>query len=338
MTPSDAIIVGRDQHEDLSLDADVVIIGSGAGGSVVAATLAEAGKRVLILEEGPFVAPEVYAKMRPSQSMRTVWRDNAMSFALPIGDTPLINVTMGRAVGGSSILTGGVCFRTPDDVLDVWSEDMGLDELTPAGLEPYFEEVERDIHVETVPESMRSRSTNLFGEGLKTRGVELKPLQRNTRDCHGSGTCNFGCPRQAKLSVDVSYLPRAFAKQARLVSDCLVERIVMEGSRAVGVRGRLLDAKGRRGHNVTIRAGTVVVAAGGWHSPSLLRDIGTRSEDLGRNLTLHPSFRMLARFDEEVNGWSGSLQSAFSDAYMKEGITLVSLFIPTGVLAATMPG
>ncbi|MEQ9318131.1 MAG: NAD(P)-binding protein, partial [Polyangiaceae bacterium] len=105
--------VGREHRGDLKLTADVVIVGSGAGGAVVARLLAEAGERVVVLEEGPHVPLSKYRQMRPSQHLRSVWRDGGMTLAVGVGDTPTINVTMGRCVGGSSMLTGGVCCRTP---------------------------------------------------------------------------------------------------------------------------------------------------------------------------------------------------------------------------------
>src|SRR5262245_38193538 len=145
-----AVTHGRSLDQDLRLDADVVVAGSGAAGAVVATTLAEAGQRVVVLEEGPYVSHHDYGRMRPSESIRQLWRDAAMSFALGVGGSPTINVTMGRCVGGSSVLTGGVCFRIPESVLDVWSRVHGLRELTPAKMEACFEEVERAIHVDAV--------------------------------------------------------------------------------------------------------------------------------------------------------------------------------------------
>jgi choline dehydrogenase-like flavoprotein len=332
---------GREQPGDLRLDTDVVVVGSGASGAVVAAELAEAGQRVIILEEGPHFAPAEVQRMRPSESVRHLWRDGATTFAVGLGDSPMINVTMGRCVGGSSVLTGGVCFRTPDHVLDEWVRGRGLRELTPRGLEPAFLEVERQVHVEEVPVALRSRSTSLFGEGLAARGHTMKPTRRNTDGCNGCGRCNFGCPHGAKLSVDRVYLPRALRAGAQLWSDCLVEKILVKGGRAAGISGRLLDGpRGRRRGRVEVRARRVIVAAGGVHSPLLLRasGVGRRSRQVGRNLTLHPAFRMMARFDERVDGWKGALQSAFSDSFERENITLVSLFLPPAILAATMPG
>jgi choline dehydrogenase-like flavoprotein len=332
---------GRDQSGDIELDTDVVVVGSGAGGAVVATELALAGERVIVVEEGPHVPRALHGEMRPSESMRHVWRSGGLSVALGLGDTPAINVTMGRGVGGSSVLTGGVCFRIPETVLRTWREERGLREFSTEKLSPHYEAVERAIHVEEVPESMRSRSTQLFAVGAQQNGFALKPMRRNTRGCDGCGRCNFGCPHGAKMSVDRSYLPRAVTHGASIWSDCQVDRVVLRGDRAVGVAGRLRNGPhGRPRDRFRVHARRVVVAAGAAHSPLLLcrSGVGGVSEQLGRNLTLHPAFRMLARFDERVEGWNGALQSAYSDDFEHERITLTGLFVPPGVLAATMPG
>lgn len=333
---------GRRHAGDLELDAGTVVVGSGAGGAVAAAILAEAGERVVVLEEGPYIPASEIAAMRPSQHLRRAWRDGAMTVAVGVGDTPTINVTMGRAVGGSSMLTGGVCFRTPEEVADEWSRRLGLEDLSPERMRPYFEEVERAVHVEEVPIQMRSRSTHKFVEGAEKLGWEMGSIRRNTKGCNGCGRCNFGCPHGAKLSVDVTYLPRAIAAGATVVSDCLVDGITIENGRATGVTGHILGRGGlfRRGGAVRVRARRVIVAAGSYHTPLLLQrsGIGKRSGQVGENMTLHPGFRMFARFDERIEGWRGALQSAYTKSLAHEGVTMMGLFVPAGVLAATMTG
>lgn len=336
-----SIVEGSRHDGDLAMDADVVVVGSGAGGAVVAAELAEAGQSVVILEEGAHVPPERYGRMRPSENLRHLWRDAGLTFAIGLGDTPVINVMMGQCVGGSSVLTGGVCFRIPDSVMHEWVTEHGLADINPRRMAPVFEEVERRIHVEEVPADMRSRSTQLFLNGLTALGMDWAPMRRNTRGCNGCGRCNFGCPHGAKMSVDVTYLPRALAAGARLVSDCRVERVVARGGRAGGVVGRLLSGAERKPRGkLSVRARRVVVSAGAYASPLLLMKsgIGRSSRQVGRNMTLHPGFRVMARFDDPVVGWKGALQSAYSDALERDRITLTSLFIPPGALAGTLPG
>jgi choline dehydrogenase-like flavoprotein len=271
--------------------------------------------------------------------MRHMWRDAGLTFAVGLGDTPMINVMMGRCFGGSSVLTGGVCFRIPGAVLREWRERFGLTELSEANMEPCHEAVERALNVHEVPPDLRSKSTRLFLEGAAKLGIATKSLRRNTRDCDGCGRCNFGCPHGRKLSVDVTYLPRALAAGARVYTDCKVERITAANGRASGVRARFLSSERARPlGTLDVKARRVVVAAGAYASPVLLRKCGIKSPQVGNNLTLHPAFRVMARFEEPVRGWQGALQSAYSDALEHDRITLVGLFIPPGVLAATLPG
>jgi choline dehydrogenase-like flavoprotein len=334
------IFSARDHRGDLELGADTVVVGSGAGGAVIATELALAGQDVIVLEEGPHVSAEQHGAMRPSESLRHVWRDGGTTIAWGVGDTPAINVTMGKVVGGSSMVTGGVCFRIPGHILDEWQKDLGLTELTERALEPHVERVERAMHVEEVPVAMRSRSTELFAIGAAKRGIQLESMRRNTRGCTGCGRCNFGCPESAKMSVDLSYLPRATRSGARVWSHCLVDRVETRGSRAIGVTGRILNRPGgKKGDVLRVHAKRVVLAAGAWHTPLILMKsrIGSR-ENVGKRLTLHPGFRVLARFDERVAGWQGALQSAWTDAFEHKRISLMGLFVPVGVLGATMPG
>ncbi len=337
---SGEVFKGRTHAGDLALDADVVVVGTGSGGAVVGALLAEAGQGVLLIEEGGHHPPEQYGRARPSQNIRDTWRDSGLTLTQPVGDSPAINVMMGRCVGGSSVLTGGVCFRTPGYVLHEWRNQHGLTELTEPHMDAVFREVERNIHVEEVPAAMRSNSTRRFADGAAKNGHPLKPTRRNTKGCDGCGRCNFGCPHQAKMSVDLTYLPRALAAGARVWSDCLVEKVVVKNGRAVGLTGRVLDENGRRKGRLKVTARRVVLAAGAWHTPGLLQrtGVGRDSDQVGRNLTVHPSFRVMARFAERLDGWHGAMQSAYTDAFEARGFTLMSLFTPPGVIAATMPG
>lgn len=337
MTP---ILEGRFHPGDFDASCDVAIVGSGASGAVCAAILAEAGLSVLVLEEGGHVPPERYARFRPTETMRHMFRDAGTTAAIALGDTPLISIMAGRTVGGSSTLTGGVIFRIPEPILEGWVRDHGLKDFSPQSLEPAYEAVERDLHVETVATEMRSHSTELFGLGAARLGYGLKPMRRNTSGCLGSSRCNFGCPHRAKLSVDLTYLPRARAAGAQVISDCRITRLRIEGDRATGVEGRLLDPEGRKGGRVRIRANRVILAGSALSTPLLLlkAGVGRSSGQVGRNLTLHPAGRVAALFDHEVTGWKGALQSAYADAFQGEGITLNSIFATPNVIAAMLPG
>ena len=333
------VLRGREQKAPFSAKVDVVVIGSGAGGSVVARELARDGRSVLVLEEGGHYAPEEYGAMTPSNTFRRLAREAGMSVAMGQGDTPLISLLAGKCIGGSSVLTGGVCFRIPDEVLHGWDHDLGLDHMRADHVDPYFREVERICHVGTVPTELRSRATQLFVEGADKLGIPMQSMRRNTKDCRGNARCNFGCPNGAKMSVDVAFLPDAVAHGATIVSDALVEKIDIAGGKARGVRGRFLDGiTGEPGVTFEVRAKVVVVACGSMHTPILLRRSGLDSKHIGRHLTLHPGVRIGALFDEPVDGWDGALQSVYSDHFLAEGIWLNGVYSAVNVLAAAFPG
>lgn len=309
---------------------------------MVAATLAAAGKRVIVIEEGAYYAPEDYQRFAPSESVRRLFREAGMVMAFGVGQTPMISITLGRAVGGSSLLTGGVCFRVPSEVHHRWEQSLGLKDMSERSFEDAYAAVEKRLDVTTVPETMRSESTRRYVRAAEKLGIPIEPLKRNTgSDCEGNARCNFTCPMGAKRSVDVSYLPEAAKHGATILSDALAERIVIENGRAAGIEGRLLGASfGAPGQTFRVRAPIVVLACGTLHTPLLLMKhrIGASSGVVGQNVTLHPGVRIVARFDDPVNGWDGAMQSVYSDHFAAEGIKLMGVYTTVNFLAAGLPG
>jgi choline dehydrogenase-like flavoprotein len=336
-----SVVIGRELGAAFDETCDAVVVGSGAGGAVMASILAEAGQRVIVLEEGPYYKPEEYGAFRPTESMRRIWREAGLLAAFGLGQTPVIGLSAGRCVGGSSVLTGGVCFRIPSEFHATWVDDLGLNDYSEAGFENVYREVEKRVKVGEVPREMRSLGTEKFVTGAERLGISMSPLRRNTSGCIGNGRCNFGCPSGAKMSVDVSYLPHALQNGARVISDALVEKVEIDRGRATGVTGRILGGlKGRPSRPFRVRARAVVVACGTLHTPVLLFNsgLGRATPALGRNVTLHPALRVSALFDDVVAGWNGALQSVYSDHFHSEGITLVGVYSAINVIAAALPG
>lgn len=333
------VLRGRDQRAPLDLRADAVVVGSGSGGAVVARELARAGLFVVVVEEGAHHTPAQYGSYSPSTSLAKLMRESGLSLAFGFGETPTMSVLAGKCVGGSSVVTGGVCFRIPDEVRHEWQHGLGLSDLSAEALAPLYEELERDLSVEVVPDAMRSRSTELFVMGAEKLGIPMKSLRRNMMGCKGASRCNFGCPNQAKRSVDVVMLPEVTERAGIIVSDALVERVIIREGRAVGVKGHFAPSDdGRPGESFEVHAPIVVVACGSLHTPLLLRQSGLHSPHIGRHLTLHPSFRVGALFDEDVNGWDGAMQSVYSDHYASRGITLIGAYTAPSILSAAFPG
>jgi choline dehydrogenase-like flavoprotein len=319
-----------DLHGDTVLDCDVVVVGSGAGGAPVAAELAEAGYDVIVIEEGSYYATRDFTA-DASAMIRQLYRDGGATVAL---GNPTILLQEGRAVGGSTVINGGMSWRTPDDIVARWRDEAGVD-ISPAELEPYFERVERRVHVAPMDEEAIGRDNWLLKRGADAKGWKIVGNLRNQVHCVGSNRCAFGCPTGAKQSALVTYLPRALHYGARVYADVRVDRITMHGKRATGVRGTSTN-----GDDVVVRAKLVVAACGAIHTPALLSRSGlkARSGMVGRNLSLHPNIKVVAIFDEDVTSWQGAHQAFQVREFADQGLgCFAAINMPPSILAMSFP-
>ncbi|HEU4657844.1 MAG TPA: GMC family oxidoreductase [Capillimicrobium sp.] len=308
--------------------ADAVVVGTGAGGAPVAAGLAEAGLRVVMVEEGEQHDPASLTA-RPRDMVPRLYRDAGQ--LVTVGDPPIV-LPLGRAVGGTTLVNSGTCFRTPPHVLERWRREHGLE----LDLDDAFERVERELGVGEVPAELAGRNAEVVRRGAATLGVSGGYLRRNVRGCVGSGVCAYGCPAGAKQHAGATYVPKAWAAGARTFTRARVDRILRDGrsGRATGV-----EARTPAGGRLTVRAPLVVLAAGSIHTPVLLarNGIGGRSGQLGRNLSIHPATAARARFDEEIVLWEGVPQSYYVDELAGDGIMLEGIAGPPDYLAMSIP-
>ena len=320
----------HDLHGDTVIDSDVVVIGSGAGGATIAAELAEAGFEVVVVEEGSYYQTRDFTA-DTSAMVRQLYRDGGATMA--IGNPPIM-YQEGRAVGGSTVINGGMSWRTPDKVLARWEREAGLAGIAHE-LEPYFERVERRIHVATMDEAAIGTDNLLLKKGADAKGWNVIGNLRNQAHCVGSNRCAFGCPTGAKQSALVSYVPRALHFGARVYADVRVDQITRHGKRATGVIGTV---KGT-GHRLTVRGKLVVAAAGAIHTPALLVRSGFRSPSgqLGHNLSMHPNVKVVAIFDEPVTGWKGAHQAFQVREFQEQGLLFAAVNMPPSVLAMSFP-
>ena len=324
------VFTRHDVHGDTVLDCDVAIVGSGAGGAPVAAELAEAGFDVVVLEEGSYYETRDFTA-DTSAMIRQLYRDGGASMAL--GNPPIL-FQEGKAVGGSTVINGGMSWRTPEDILARWRKEAGLTDLTTRALEPYYERVERRIHVAPNDEEAVGKDNWLLKKGADAKGWKMVANLRNQLHCAGSNRCPFGCPTGAKQSALVSYVPRALHYGARVYADARIDRITMHGKRATGVIGKI------GAHNLMVRAKLVVAACGSIHTPALLSRSGlaSRSGQLGKNLGLHPNVKVVAIFDEDVTSWKGVHQAFQVREFVEQGLgCFAAVNIPPSIVAMSLP-
>ena len=315
------------------VDCDVVVVGSGAGGAVVAAELAEAGLDVVVLEEGDH-HPTGSFTTSTTEMLRTLYRDSGASTTF--GRVP-IGYSEGRTVGGSTVVNGAMAFRAPERVLRAWADRSGLAWLGPGGLDDEYARVERFLSVSHQDPDSVGRDQELFREGAERLGWRVIDNTRAQVHCAGCNVCTWGCPTGAKQSTLVSYLPRAVSFGAVVWAGCRVDRVDLRGKRAVGVSGRVRGPGGDRAFRV--RARRVVVCCGAVQTPALLLRSGVHppSGRLGRNLVLHPNGQALGVFDEAVNGWKGAHQAHQVREFESEGLLLAAVNLPPSLVARSLP-
>lgn len=329
-------VFGReDIPGDTRLHCDVVVIGTGAGGAVVAAELAEAGLDVIMLEEGGYNRTEEFTT-NASEMVRKMYRDGGASMS--IGSPPIV-FSEGRTVGGSTVINGGMTWRTPEKILERWAAEDDVDAIAPKRMERYFERVEKYVSARHQDPETIGRDNQLLKQGAEKLGWEVVPNIRNQFHCAGTNNCAFGCPTGAKRSTLVSYVPRALAFGARIYTDCKAERLLRRGKRVVGVEARVVRHDFRPGPRVTVLAAAVVVACGGIQTPALLLRSGIKSPSgmIGRHLAMHPNVKVIATFDETVEGYKGVHQAYQVREFQDEGIVMAAVNVPPSVLSMAVP-
>ncbi len=312
--------------------ADVVVIGSGAGGAMAARVLARAGLAVVVIEEGRRFTVEEFRNRAALDRFGDLYRDAGATVAL--GRPPVI-MPIGRGVGGTTLVNSGTCYRTPDDVLLRWRDEHGVDAADPVRFAPLLDDVEATLQVAPVPDEVMGENGRVALRGAAALGWSSHPLARNAPGCGGMCQCAVGCPRNAKFGVHLNALPDACAVGAVILSEARVERVLHGAGQATGVRVRRPD-----GSVLEILAPRVVVAAGATETPTLLRRSGLgRHPHLGRNLAVHPAVSTAGWFDERIDSTRGVLQSVgIDELHRSDGILIEATATPPGMGSMVLPG
>jgi choline dehydrogenase-like flavoprotein len=281
----------------------VVICGGGAGGCMAARELARAGLDVVLLEAGDDQLPHTFTQREDEMLPRMFVRAGGQR----THDRSML-VLSGHGLGGATNHNINLCKRAPAPILERWQAELGVGE----GMTPYFEMVERDLGVRAITEAQMNAHNRLFSEGVERLGYRGGMLSHNRDErCVGSGFCELGCAFDAKLNARRVLVPQAIEAGARVTTDARVERVLLEGDRAIGAVATLLDADGEPSGSMTVRARAVCLAGSAIGSAmlALRSSLPDPHGRIGRGLHLHPGAVVAGVFDREIEAWRGIPQS-----------------------------
>jgi choline dehydrogenase-like flavoprotein len=335
--PGAAALRVRPMTAPTTLDGDVCIIGSGAGGGVVAADLAARGMRVIVLEAGPGDQAADFGQ-RELESTQRLFLDAGLTATRDLG----LSILAGACLGGGTAVNWQTSLRTPDDVRDEWTEKSGCAWFTDERFARATDFVWTRSGVST-DESVVNANNAPLRRGCQALGYDWSPIARNSRGCDTTqcGYCTFGCRVGGKQATTVTFLADAQRTgDTTIIAACAARRVTMENGRVTGVAAICRDATGRE-VDVTVRAPTVVVAAGGIQSPALLLRSGLTLPELGRNLYLHPTTAVAGVYAERVEPWTGPPQTIVSNHFTavagNYGFRLETAPTHPGLLALALP-
>jgi choline dehydrogenase-like flavoprotein len=319
-----AIVPGAHLSGDVRLAADAVVIGSGAGGAVAAARLAEAGLEVVILEEGSLHTSRDFDEVEGRAAER-LYAEQAMRAT----DDLAVSLFQGSTVGGSTTVNWMLMLRPEDHVLDEWARRFGLAELAPPRLAPVLDEIEREVHARAVPGDAHSPANRILLDGARALGWRARGVSINARGCVRAGHCGHGCRYDAKQGTLLTYVPRALARGATVYANARARRVETIERDAGALRQRrpprrrvvadVTDGAGAPRGTLTVEAPLVFVAGGAVGTPALLQRSGLGGGGVGRWLRLHPTTAVTGVYDRPVHAGAGIPMSTICDEFSAAG-------------------
>ncbi|MFO0684600.1 MAG: GMC family oxidoreductase [Sandaracinus sp.] len=324
-------------------EVDYVVVGSGAGGAAAASTLSRAGVSVAIVEAGAWRDPDQYPHSTYG-SFRDLMDDWGAQLAVGRALWPIVQA---RCMGGTTVINSAICVRTPADVFDRWEREAGIGGAAGGRgslrdrVWAHQDAIERELSVEEVPAAARGRSNELAMLGAEKAGFpESHYMRRYVKGCIGSGQCLQGCRALKKQSTNITLVPEV-EKKGLVLSSAPVDRIVLEGRRATGVRGHFVHPRTRqKGAAFHVRAKKgVLVAASVTHTPVLLMASGVKNKSLGKYFRAHPGTGVFGCYADPVDQNVGATQGWASTGYREHpGLKLETLSIPLELVASRFSG
>lgn len=310
-TSTAAPLMTTDVTRDTTLECDVVVVGSGAGGGVAAGVLATAGRSVVVLEKGANLDPRALTQVE-GEMLRALYLDGGLLTTA----SGAMSVLAGSCVGGGTAINYTTSLPLPEAVRTEWDRLSELRLFSSARFAESLDRVSARLGLSTRWTTPGMRDV-LLERGCRRLGWHADAMPRNVTDCHEGlecGYCGYGCRHGAKNSTDRTYLADAVAAGARVVPRARAERILSEGGRVAGVVATVTRPDGGT-CRLTVRARVVVAACGAIRTPALLARCGIGSGALGRGLRLHPATALIGIFPERVEPWSGALQTRYSNQF-----------------------
>lgn len=319
------IITGAELTQDVSVECDVCVVGSGSGGAWTAHELVRAGKSVVLLEEGGFHTRREFDMTEP-RAFQNLYQELGNRAT----DDLALTILQGRSVGGGTTVNWCSSFRTPERILKIWREKHGIETLSTEVLAPHWDAVEKRLHIAQWPLEMMNPNNKILWDGLGALGYERGLIRRNVNNCLNLGYCGMGCPVDAKQSMLVTVIPDAVEKGLTVYADASARVLDWQGRKVTGVRADIVDPVTRKpkGIKLSVKSKVVVVSGGAINSPALLMRSQLLSEGrVGERTWFHPVTMMMAEFDREVNAFRGAPQSVYSHHFNDRGPGKMGFFL-----------
>ena len=314
------VITAASFRDGSVITADAIVIGSGAGGAVAAARLAERGKTVVILESGEFVPSDEFTEREGPMTER-LYAEGGLRATDDLG----VSMLQGATVGGSTTVNWMIMLRTPEHVLEEWTTRFGLEGMRASEIALVFDRIEREVHARECPDDTHSPNNRILLDGAAALGWRARAAMINARGCVRSGFCGQGCRYDARQGTQQTYLPRALAHGATLYANTRATRIelvqhsgvdatAMPTKRVTAIVSapRSTDAP----RTLVLEAPIVIVSGGAVETPLLLQRSGMGGGGVGRYLRLHPTTAVIGFHDREIYGAAGIPLSAMCDEHI----------------------